>query len=56
MEQIHLDALLEEKTSEKKGTKYYVITISLTDNYKKQVFLDPAEVELIKLLYQNNQF
>lgn len=55
MENIYLDALLEEKTSSKKGTKYYVITISLTDNVKKQVFLEPAEVELIKLVYQNNK-
>lgn len=55
MENIYLDALLEEKTSSKKGTKYYVITISLTDNVKKQVFLEPAEVELLKLVYQNNK-
>lgn len=53
MEQIYLDAVLEEKTSEKKGTKYYVITVTLTDNVKKQVFLDPAEVELIKLVYKS---
>lgn len=53
MEQIYLDAVLEEKISEKKGTKYYVITVTLTDNVKKQVFLDPAEVELIKLVYKS---
>lgn len=53
MEPIYLDAVLEEKTSEKKGTKYYVITVTLTDNVKKQVFLDPAEVELIKLVYKS---
>lgn len=52
MEPIYLDAVLEEKTSEKKGTKYYVITVILTDNVKKQVFLDPAEVELIKLVHK----
>lgn len=52
MEAIVLDALLEEKVS-KKGTKYFCITISLTDNLTKQVFLEPAEVELIKLTYAN---
>ncbi len=55
MEPIYLDAALEEKTSEKKGTKYYVVTISLTDSVKKQVFLEPAEVELIKLVYSKGK-
>lgn len=53
MEPIYLDAVLEEKTSQKKGTKYYVITVTITDNVTKQVFLEPAEVELIKLVYKD---
>lgn len=40
---------LVEKVSQK-GNKYLCLEISLTDNYKKIVFLDNAEVELIKLL------
>ena len=54
MEAIYLDAKLEEKHSEKKGTKYFVITINLTPTLTKQVFLDPAEVEAIKLYSQLN--
>ena len=37
-----------EKTSAK-GNKYIALEIYLTPNYKKVVFLDPAEIELIKL-------
>lgn len=40
---------LVEKVSQK-GNKYLCLEISLTDNYKKTVFLDNAEIELIKLL------
>lgn len=50
MEAIVLDATLEEKTS-KKGSKYICVTINLTDTLTKQVFLEPAEVELVKLTY-----
>lgn len=54
MEAIYLDAKLEEKLSEKKGTKYTVITINLTPTLTKQVFLEPAEIEVIKLYNQQN--
>lgn len=39
-------ATLEERTS-KKGTKYTVLVLKLTDTYEKLVFLDKAEIELI---------
>lgn len=38
-----------EKTSQK-GTTYLCLEIYLTPTYKKVVFLDSAEVELIKLV------
>lgn len=41
-------ATLETKTS-KKGTNYQVIVIKLTDTYEKLVFLEPAELELLKV-------
>ncbi len=44
---------LVEKVS-KKGNNYLCLEIYLTDNYKKIVFLEPAEVELLKL--SNNDF
>ena len=40
---------LVEKTSQK-GNKYLCLEISLSDTYKKIVFLDNAEVELLKVL------
>ncbi|MBQ7136775.1 MAG: hypothetical protein IJO43_02205 [Bacilli bacterium] len=42
-----LDATLEERTS-KNGNKYQCIIIKLTDTYEKKVFLDAAELELVK--------
>lgn len=50
MEDICLNATLKEKES-KKGTKYYVIEVQLTPNCKKDVFLEPSEIELIKLYF-----
>lgn len=43
-------ATLEERTS-KAGNKYYCIIIKLTDNLEKKVFLDAAELELVKVYY-----
>lgn len=40
---------LIEKTSQK-GIKYLCLEISLSEDYKKVVFLDNAEVELLKVL------
>lgn len=44
---------LVEKVS-KKGNNYLCLEIYLTDTYKKVVFLEQAEVELLKL--SNNEF
>lgn len=44
---------LVEKVS-KSGNKYVVLTIQLTPSYTKDVFLDNAELELIKLYAQQN--
>lgn len=41
-------ATLETRTS-KKGTQYEVLVIKLTDNLEKLVFLEQAELELLKL-------
>lgn len=46
------DCSLEKKLS-KKGVEYYVLVIQLTETYKKYVFLDGAELELIKALNNN---
>ena len=44
-----LNATLETKTS-KKGTAYQCVVIKLTDTLEKIVFLEPAEVEILKLV------
>lgn len=43
---------LVEKTS-KNGNKYIALEVSLTPTYKKVIFLDQAEIELIKVYTQN---
>lgn len=48
MEAIKIDALLTEKTS-KSGNLYKVVELQLTPTYKKLVFLDSAELELLAL-------
>lgn len=48
MEDKNFKATLETRTS-KKGTEYEVLVIKITDKIEKLVFLDPAELELLKL-------
>ena len=47
---MNLTAKLVEKVSEKSGKKYVCIEVQLTPTYTKTIFLDKAEVELIKLI------
>ena len=44
---------LETRTS-KKGSKYEVLVIKITDKTEKLVFLEPAELELLKISNSNN--
>lgn len=46
-------AVLETRTS-KKGSEYEVLVIKITDNIEKLVFLEPAELELLKMSNSNN--
>lgn len=43
-----VEATLETRVS-KKGTEFTVVVIKLTDNLEKLVFLEAAELELLKL-------
>jgi len=45
---MEIKATLEEKVS-KNGNNYTVVVIHLTDTCKKNVFLEPAEIELLKM-------
>lgn len=51
MEAIEVRATLETRVSKKSGKPYQCLVIKLTDTYEKIVFLDNAEVELIKMNY-----
>lgn len=44
-----LKATLETRHSEKSGKDYTVIVIKLTENLEKVVFLEPAELEALRL-------
>lgn len=46
-------ATLETRTS-KKGNQYEVLVIKLTDKLEKLVFLEQAELELLRLSSNNN--
>lgn len=48
-----LKASLETRTS-KKGEEYKVVVIKLTDSLDKLVFLEQAELELLKLTNQKS--
>lgn len=54
MNELVIDGLLKEKTSSK-GTQYQVIELHLTPTLTKDVFLDKAELEVLKLYYAINQ-
>lgn len=55
MKEIILNCALKEKISNKSGKPYFVIDIELTPTLTKQVFLEPAEVEVIKLFHEKNK-
>lgn len=49
-----LEAILEKRHSEKKNRDYYVIVVHLSQNVTKEVFLEPAELELLLLQINNS--
>lgn len=55
MDAITLEATLETRQS-KEGKDYQVIVINLTPTYQKLVFLDRAELELIKNTSKSDNF
>lgn len=46
---MEVKATLETRHSEKSGRDYTVIVIKLTNNLQKIVFLEPAELEALRL-------
>ena len=47
---MNVPAKLEQRTS-KAGSQYFCIVVNITDTVEKLVFLDKAELELIKLTH-----
>lgn len=52
--EIKVNGVLHEKTS-KSGNTYIALDINLTPSYVKTIFLDPADLELVKLYLENQQ-
>lgn len=48
---MEVKATLEERIS-KSGNPYKCIVIKLSENTEKVVFLEPAELELLNILYK----
>ena len=49
---MELKATLKEAVSQK-GNSYYYVSLMITPNYEKKVFLEQSELELIKLVYSS---
>lgn len=50
---VDVKATLETRTS-KKGNDYQVLVIKIDDDIEKLVFLEPAEIKLLKLSQKDN--
>lgn len=48
-----MNAELKKGVSKNNNKEYYAIEIEITPDYKKVVFLDSAEVALVKMAYEN---
>lgn len=53
MDSIKVSGIIHEKIS-KSGNSYIALDINLTPTYVKTVFLDPSDVELVKLYIENS--
>lgn len=51
---MNVKATLETRQKKDKSGTYEVIVIKLSDNSEKLVFLNPAELELLKLYINKN--
>lgn len=47
----NIKAEIKKGTSKKTNKEYICIEIEITEDYKKVVFLDPAETALVKYTY-----
>lgn len=54
METLRVSGVLCEKIS-KKGTTYIALDVNLTPTYVKTFFIDPADVEVVKMWLENER-
>lgn len=47
-----MEAKIKKGVSKKSGKEYIALEIEITPDYKKVVFLDPAEIALVKTTYE----
>lgn len=52
---MEIKCTLEEGISKKSGNPYTVLVVHLTDTCSKRVFLEPAELELLKMKKEKNE-
>lgn len=50
---VEISATIKSGVSKKTNKEYIMVEIPLAPNYKKFVFLDPAEQALVKVTYDN---
>ena len=50
--EVRVSGILHEKTS-KSGNNYYCVDVNLTPDYVKTLFLDPADLEVVRLYLEN---
>ena len=55
MLEVPIKATLKEAMGKESGKTYMYIEIPITDKVKKKVFLEPAELELIQLVYKTQK-
>ena len=54
MDSIKVSGLIHEKTS-KNGNNYVCLDVNLTPTYVKTFFIEPADLEVIKLWLENEK-
>lgn len=49
---LNIPCSLKEGVSQKSGNTYYYLSIMITPNIEKKVFLEEAELELLKIYHK----
>lgn len=51
MENIKIECQIKKVTSKKNNKDYYIVSVPITEMFNKDIFLDNATAELIKVIY-----